>query len=322
MFETLFGPLLARLRHVLDSAISPPSPLPPAEPGGRVTEVPRFGANPGGLTMKVYLPPHPPRPGAPLLVVLHGCGQEAARFAAASDWMTLADRLGAALLLPEQAARNNQGRCFNWFEHNDIARDTGEAASIRQMVGAAIDRLGCDRKRVFVAGLSAGGAMAAAVLAAYPEAFAAGAVVAGLPVGGASDVRSALACMAGAGEELDGPGWADRARALAPPGYAGSWPRLAIWQGLADPVVNPANAGKLQAQWATLHGRAGPPSRDTSPAPGVRRRSWLDEVEVWTIEGMAHGFPVAHASQEPFVLDAGIDATLEIARFWRLLPAA
>ena len=201
-------------------------------------------------------------------MLLHGCGQEAARFAAAAGWMALADRLGAPLLLPEQAGRNNQGRCFNWFEPDDIARGTGEAASIRAMAEAAIDRLGCDRKRVFLAGLSAGGAMAAAVLAAYPEVFAAGAVVAGLPVGGASDVRSAMACMAGAGDELDGPGWADRARALAPPGYDGSWPRLAIWQGLADPVVDPANAGKLRAQWGTLHGRVGALPRTCRPPPG------------------------------------------------------
>jgi len=322
MFETLFGHLLGRLRHAPDGADLPYPPLPPAPPGGQALEVPRFGTNPGGLTMKLYVPPSPPRPGAPLLVLLHGCGQDATSFAAAAGWMALADRLGAPLLLPEQTARNNQGRCFNWFEPGDIARDAGEAASIRQMVQAVIDRWGCDRQRVFVAGLSAGGAMAAAVLAAYPEVFAAGAVVAGLPAGGASDARSAMACMAGAGAELDGPGWADRARALAPPGYAGRWPRMAIWQGLADPVVDPANAGKLAAQWVALHGQGSTPTRDLSPRPGVHRRVWRDAVESWTIDGMAHGFPVAHASAEPFVLDAGIDASVEIARFWRLLPPA
>ena len=205
------------------------------------------------------MPAARPRPGAALLVLLHGCGQDAVGFAEAAGWTALADRLGAPLLLPEQTARNNQGRCFNWFEPGDIVRGAGEAASIRQMVEAVIDRWGCDRERVFVAGLSAGGAMAAAVLAAYPEVFAAGAVVAGLPAGGAGDVRSAMACMAGAGAALDGPGWADRARALAPPGYAGRWPRIAIWQGLADPVVDPANAGNLEAQWVALHGGVGRP---------------------------------------------------------------
>ena len=322
MFETLFGHLFGHLRHAPDSAEPPYAPMPPAGPGGQVMAVPRFGTNPGDLTMKLYIPPSPPRPGAPLLVLLHGCGQDAVRFAAAAGWMALADRLAAPLLLPEQAARNNQGRCFNWFEPEDIARDTGECASIRQMAEAAIDRLGCERKRVFVAGLSAGGAMAAALLAAYPEVFAGGAVIAGLAVGGASDARSAMACMAGTGAGLDGPGWADRARALAPPGYRGRWPRIAIWQGLADPVVDPANAANLAAQWAALHGQDATPTQDLSPRPGLHRRVWGDAVETWTIEGMAHGYPVAHAGLEPFVLDAGIDATIEIARFWRLLPAA
>ena len=322
MFETLFGHLLGHLRHAPGSADPPYAPMPPAEPGGQVMEVPGFGTNPGDLTMKLYVPPSPPRPGAPLLVLLHGCGQDAVRFAAAAGWMALADRLAAPLLLPEQAARNNQGRCFNWFEREDIARDAGEGGSIRQMTEAAIDRLGCDRKRVFVAGLSAGGAMAAAVLAAYPEVFAAGAVLAGLPVGSASDAGSAMACMAGIGTGLDGPGWADRARALAPPSYGGRWPRIAIWQGLADPVVDPANAANLAAQWVALHGQAAAPTRDLSPRPGLHRRVWGDAVETWTIDGMAHGYPVAHASLEPFVLDVGIDATVEIARFWRLLPAA
>jgi poly(hydroxyalkanoate) depolymerase family esterase len=318
MFDTLFGDLPGHLRRALGAV---GLAHPPKLPAGQVMEVARFGANPGDLTMKVYVPITPPRPGAPLLVLLHGCGQDAVRFATVAGWTALADRLGAPLLLPEQAARNNQGLCFNWFERGDIARDAGEVASIRQMVGAAIDRWVSDRGRVFVAGLSAGGAMAAAALAAYPDVFAAGAVVAGLPVGGASDVRSAMACMAGAGAELDGAGWAHRARALPPAGYSGPWPRIAIWQGLADQVVDPANAESLRAQWVTLHGEASAPTQTLSPRPGLRRRVWRDAVEAWTIDGMAHGFPVAQASSEPFVLDVGIDATAEIARFWRLLPA-
>jgi len=322
MFETLFGHLPDGFRRALDVVGLVPPPPPAGPDSGQVVEVAGFGANPGALAMKLYIPPRPPRPGAPLLALLHGCGQDAARFAAASGWTALADRLGAPLLLPEQAARNNQGRCFTWFEPEDIARGTGEAASIRQMVETAIVRFSCDRQRVFIAGLSAGGAMAAAVLAAYPEVFAAGAAVAGLAVGGASDVRSAMTCMAGSGVVLDGPGWAARARALAPPGYGGPWPRLSIWQGLADRVVDPVNAENLAAQWGALHGQGGAPTQDLAPHPGLRRRAWGDAVESWSIEGMAHGFPMPHASAEPFVLDAGIDATAAIARFWRLLPAA
>ena len=325
MFKTLLDHLPGGIRRALDHARDSVgltlSPTPPADAlRGRVVEA-AFGANPGALTMKLHVPAAAPRPGGPLLVLLHGCGQDAAGFAAASGWTALADRLGAPLLLPEQASRNNPGRCFNWFDPGDIARDAGEAQSIRQMAEAAIVRFGCSRERVYVAGLSAGGAMAAAVLAAYPDVFAAGAVVAGLPVGSASDVRSAMARMSAAGADLDGPGWAARARAVAPPGYGGRWPRISIWQGGADRVVDPANAVNLEAQWLALHGLGDAPTQDLSPRPGRRRRVWRDSVEVWTINGMAHGYPVAHASAEAFVLDAGIDATAEIARFWGLLPA-
>ncbi len=321
MFKTLLDHLPGGIRRALDTVGLTPEPAPPADARrGGVLEA-AFGANPGALTMKLHVPAVPPRPGGPLLVLLHGCGQDAADFAAAAGWIALANRLGAPLLLPEQAAGNNLGRCFNWFDPGDIARNAGEALSIRTMAEAAIVRFGCSRAHVYVAGLSAGGAMAAALLAAYPDVFAAGAVVAGLPVGSASDMRSAMARMNIAGADLDGPGWAARARAMAPPGYGGGWPRISIWQGGADRVVDPANAANLQAQWVALHGLGEVPTQDLAPRPGLRRRVWQDAVEVWTIDGMAHGFPVAHAAREAFVLDAGIDATAEIARFWGLLPA-
>ncbi len=315
MLEILFGHLPGPVRRALDATglVHLPAALP-----GRVEVVTGFGANPGELAMKLYVPAATPAPGGPLLVLLHGCGQDAVGLAEAAGWTALAERVGAPLLLPEQSAGNNHGRCFNWFEPGDIVRDRGEVASIRQMTGFVFDRFGCDRRRAFVAGLSAGGAMAAAVLAAYPEVFAAGAVVAGLPVGSANGVRAAMARLAEAGADLDGPGWAKRARAVAPPGYGGSWPRMSIWQGGSDRVVDPANAANLAAQWVALHGLDGTPTQELSPRPGLRRRVWRDAVELWTVEGMAHGFPVAHASAEPFVLDVGIDAAAGIARFWGL----
>ena len=322
MLKSLLAHVPGPLRRALDIVGLKPAPTPPAVPGGaRVEKVAAFGANPGHLIMKLHLPAAAPRAGAPLLVLLHGCGQDLVRFAEAAGWTALADRLGAPLLLPEQSVRNNAGRCFNWFEPGDIGRDAGEVLSIRQMTAAAVERFGCDRRRVFVAGLSAGGAMAAAVLAAYPDVFAAGAVVAGLPVGCATDVGSAMTRMRAAGADLGGAEWAARSRAVAPSGYAGRWPRISIWQGGADRVVDPANAVNLEAQWVALHGLGSAPTQDLAPRPGLRRRVWRDAVELWTIDGMAHGYPVAYASAEPFVLSAGIDATGEIARFWGLLPA-
>ncbi len=122
-----------------------------------LTEVTGFGSNPGALRMFKYVPTRlEAAPG--LVVVLHGCTQTAAGYDHGAGWSTLADRYGFALLLPEQQKANNPNTCFNWFQPADTTRDSGEALSIRQMVETMIVDHGIDRGRVFVTGLSAGGA--------------------------------------------------------------------------------------------------------------------------------------------------------------------
>jgi poly(hydroxyalkanoate) depolymerase family esterase len=110
----------------------------------------------------------------------------------------IADRLGFMLIFPEQQPANNPKNCFSWFLPGDTARDGGEALSIRQMISKAVEEFGVDRSRIFVSGLSAGGAMASVMLATYPEVFAGGANIAGLPYGSASSVQEAF-------EAMDGP---------------------------------------------------------------------------------------------------------------------
>jgi feruloyl esterase len=318
------------LRTALRAAsamMSPPS-APGAPPGapraqsGALDAVANFGANPGGLSMLTYAPPSL-RSGAPLVVLLHGCGQEPASFATASGWTAMADRLGTALVLPTQSPGNNRQRCFNWFRPAQIARGQGEAQSIRAMVADAVRRFDSDRGAVFIVGLSAGGAMAVAMLAAYPDVFAAGASVAGLPVGAANGVASALARMAQAGpEHRSAEAWAELVRAAAPPSYQGPWPRLSIWHGALDTVVDPANAALLAEQWRALHGLER--ARATVTDHGLARQQvWgagpEPAVELWTIPAMPHGYPAAAgATHASAVLPAGISATERIARFWGL----
>ena len=153
--------------------------------GAETRQVAGFAPNPGDLLMFEYVPDGLP-PGSPLVVALHGCTQSAKEFGDDSGWAGLAERYRFALLLPEQQEANNEDLCFDWFRDEDNRRDRGEAASIRAMVDRTVADHGLDPGRVFVTGLSAGGAMTAVMLAAYPEVFAGGAVIAGVPYGCAS----------------------------------------------------------------------------------------------------------------------------------------
>lgn len=299
-----------------------------AEPGGpgRLTEVHGFGSNPGALGALEYRPAGL-ADGAPLVVVLHGCKQTAAGYDHGTGWSALADRLGFALLFPEQRRANNPNLCFNWFQPGDVRRGSGEVESIHQMVLHAKARLRSDPRRVFVTGLSAGGAMTAAMLAAYPETFAGGAVVAGLAYGVAATVPEAFDRMRGSGLGGDA-----RLQALVreASGHTGPWPTLSVWHGSADQTVVPSNADALITQWRGLHGLAVTPSVNEI-VRGHRRRVWRDRdgreaIESYTIAGLGHGTPIDPASgvgaPGAFILSAGISSTHLIAGFWGLDGAA
>ncbi len=143
-----------------------------------LVETTGFGSNPGALRMFSVVPDSPPAAPA-LVVVLHGCGQSAAGYDLGAGWSMLAKHYGFALLMPQQQSSNNGNGCFNWFNPEDTARDSGEAFSIRQMIARMVGDVGIDPRRIFVTGLSAGGAMALVMLATYPEVFAGGAIIAG-----------------------------------------------------------------------------------------------------------------------------------------------
>lgn len=285
-----------------------------------------FGSNPGALQMLVYAPARL-RAGRPLVVVLHGCGQDAAAFAADAGWIALAEQYQLALVIPQQSFENNRGRCFNWYRPGDVRRGSGEAMSIRQMICCATKRFGSDPRRVFVVGFSAGGGMAAAMLAAYPAVFAAGAMVAGLPVGAARTPMGAMLTMRRADLGRTRAALADDVRSAARSRVRKAWPRVSIWQGERDRTVEPGNAEALAAQWSELHGFGPTPTTDQA-ASGVRRRTWgkpnrLPAVDFWTLAHMGHGFPVdarrpASGRAGAWVVDAGLSAAQHIAAFWGL----
>ena len=170
--------------------------IKPASNSSPVLETAAFGANPGDLRMFSFVPgDQRARQRLPLVVVLHGCGQNAAGYDVGAGWSALAESFGFALLMPEQKHSNNANGCFNWFVPEDTTRDSGEAASIRQMVARMVRDHNIDETRIFVTGLSAGGAMTSVMLATYPDVFAGGAVIAGLPYGVATNLQQALNAM-------------------------------------------------------------------------------------------------------------------------------
>ena len=291
---------LARYRRQFEKLLASASKSPAAHgrPAGRLKEISAFGSNPGNLRMLAYVPPDCRR-GAPLVVVLHGCTQTADGYDAGSGWSMLADRYGFALLFPEQQRRNNPNTCFNWFLPVDIGRGGGEALSIRQMIETLVRDRGLDERRIFVTGLSAGGAMTAVMLATYPEVFAGGAIIGGLPYGVAASVKEALEAMS-TGKRLPARAWGDLVRRAS--GHKGPWPRISIWHGDADKTVQPSNAAELIKQWTDVHGLSQKPDR-VDTVNGYPRSVWRGPsneilVESYTITGMGHGTPISAGGKE------------------------
>ena len=273
-------------------------------------EITGFGSNPGNLRMFEYVPAG--IAGSPALVVaLHGCTERAADYDDEPGWKELADRWRFVLVLPEQSALNNRRLCFNWFNGNDLLdwwwpgtdqdRGRGAALSIKQMIDKARADHDVDPHRIFVTGLSAGGAMTAVMLAAYPELFAGGAILAGVPYKCATNGWQALSQC---GVDLNDEGsipiltrtpaqWGGLVREAS--AHTGPWPRVSIWHGTADRKVIPADSVELVKQWTNVHAISRTPHVDR--VKGQRHETYRDArgrvlVERYLIAGMGHGTPV------------------------------
>jgi poly(hydroxyalkanoate) depolymerase family esterase len=259
-------------------------------------------------------------------VVLHGCTQDAAGYDRGAGWSQLAEEQGFAVLLPEQCRSNNMNLCFNWYEPRHSRRGVGEPLSIVQMIDTMVERHGLDRQRVFVTGLSAGGAMTSVMLATYPEVFAGGAIIAGLPYGTARSVPEAFDRMRGHGGP-DSAGLAALVRGASK--HEGPWPSVAVWHGSADHTVDASNGEAIVAQWLPIHGVPAEPS-EKDMVDGYPHRLWRDAagravIEDYLITGMGHGTPLATAGEDgcgisgAYMLEVAISSTRHIAAGWGVL---
>jgi len=243
-----------------------------------------YGNDAGTRPYKLYIPSGYVGAPLPMIVMLHGCTQTPDDFAAGTRMNALAEEHGFFVLYPGQTRAANRSRCWNWFKRGDQRRDKGEPAILAGMTRHCMGRYAIDARRVYVAGLSAGGAMAAVLAAAYPELYAAVGIHSGLAVGSAHDVASAFSAMQGQ----------PAGRSAGAPSAARSLPAI-VFHGDRDTTVHPRNGEELIRESVD---RAAASSVEEGQVPGGhaytrtvhRDASGRIILEHWVVHGAGHAW--------------------------------
>lgn len=264
----------------------------------------------GTRAYKLYVPATPGDGPRPLVVMLHGCTQSPDDFAAGTRMNAFAERHSILVAYPEQPASANAQRCWNWFKPDDQRRDQGEPALLAGITRQIMRDHPVDPQRVYIAGLSAGGAAAAIMAAAYPDLYAAVGVHSGLPAGAAHDLPSALAAMRQGGNQGQR-GTTRSARAV---------PTI-VFHGDRDHVVHPSNGDGVAAQATGGSSLQSEMRQDRIPGGHTYSRNILRDsdgrasCEQWTIHGAGHAWAGGSPSGS-YTDPQGPDATAEMLRFF------
>ena len=302
------------------------SPGPTAQPSSRSEQgeflLRNVSNGAGSRPYKLYVPTGYRGSPLPLIVMLHGCTQTPDDFAAGTRMNAAAEAENCFVAYPGQTAAANQSKCWNWFNPDDQRRDRGEPSLIADMTYQIMRDYAIDPRRVYIAGLSAGGAAAAIMGSAYPELYAAIGVHSGLACGAAHDVASAFMAMRKGGSAPM------RGRSLAADGADDFVPTI-VFHGDRDTTVHPTNGEDVVAQ--LLQAQSAKPQRivEEGRVPGghsftrivFRGSDGISVSEQWIVHGAGHswsGGSPAGSYTDP----SGPDATREMLRFFLEHPRA
>ena len=265
----------------------------------------------GSRQYRLYVPAGAAGEPLPLIVMLHGCTQNADDFAAGTQMNALAEQHRCLVAYPVQPQQANPSKCWNWFKPDDQHREHGEPSLIAGITREIIAVHNVDPARVYVAGLSAGGAMAAIMIATYPDLYGAVGVHSGLPVGSAHDLPSALAAMKG-GKRRSATAQAKRAKDV---------PKrpMIVFHGDADATVHVANAAQLVRGFDarvdnSSEGRRADAGRRSCTVSRLTSPDGID-AELWTIHGAPHAWSGGNA-RGSYTDPSGPDASAEMLRFF------
>ena len=263
----------------------------------------------GTRAYKLYIPSTYAGEAAPLVVMLHGCKQNPDDFAAGTGMNALAEEQGCLVVYPAQAKNANGSNCWNWFQAGDQKRDRGEPSIIAAITQQVMRDYKVDPARVYVAGLSAGGAMAAILASEYPDLYKAAGIHSGLPTGAANDVASAFAAMSNGAANS-----ALKAKNGAPV-------PVIVFHGDRDKTVHPQNGhqvlsqqGGTQAGAATTEKGSAPNGRSYTRAVH-RTTSGKLTAEHWTVHGSGHAWS-GGSKRGSYTDPKGPDASREMLRFF------